>query len=160
MFSNRGMEQFRKVVPLSRRWLWSVFWADRRPLPPSGLGPMVQPSDNVGPFGGWEDATLEDDDRVRFPGSRPRAVKIVLWTHFLVMWRHHQSPQGPLPPPTASRTDVKTAIEKHGPGTEKELMKTVSEALPNRHVPREWVRQARDDLFGKPGRTGRPKSAK
>jgi hypothetical protein len=66
----------------------------------------------------------------------------------------------PTTTPTASYLDVKAAIQKHGPATEKELSRAVSEALPNKHVSREWVRRARDELFGKKGRTGRPKSPK
>src|SRR5262249_6876911 len=61
---------------------------------------------------------------------------------------------------TASYSDVRSAVERHGRGTERELLRAVGKTLPNKHVPREWVRQARDELFGKPGRTGRPKSAK
>jgi hypothetical protein len=60
--------------------------------------------------------------------------------------------------PTASYFEVKSAVEKHGRDTERGFLMVVKEALPNKHVPREWVRQARDELFGKPGRSGRPKS--
>lgn len=79
----QAWDQFRQMVRHIGRWLWSAFWADRHPL------------ENVGPFGGWEDAILEDDDRVRFPGYPPRRIKIVLWSHFLLMWRHHQPPSAP-----------------------------------------------------------------
>jgi hypothetical protein len=61
---------------------------------------------------------------------------------------------------TASYSDIKSAVETHGPGAESELMTAVKEALPKKHVPRARVRQARDELFGKKGRTGRPKSRK
>jgi hypothetical protein len=90
-------EQFRKMVPLSRRWLWSVLWVDRKIAPSSRGFAMVQPSENVGPFGGWEDATLAPDGKVRFLGSRPRAVKIAPWTYFLLCWRHHQPPAPKVP---------------------------------------------------------------
>lgn len=61
-------------------------------------------------------------------------------------------------PPTASYLDVKDAVKKRGGTTEKELLKAAQKALPTKHIPRSLVRRARDDLFGKPGRTGRPKS--
>jgi hypothetical protein len=61
--------------------------------------------------------------------------------------------------PTASYPAVKDAVQKRGSTTEAALRKAVSEALQNKHVPRELVRRARDELFGKPGRSGRPKSA-
>jgi hypothetical protein len=62
--------------------------------------------------------------------------------------------------PTASYSDVKSIVKKHGEGTERELLTVVREALSNKHVPRARIRQARDELFGKPGRVGRPKSGK
>jgi len=52
--------------------------------------------------------------------------------------------------PTASYEDVKNAVLKQGPATEGELLKAVREALPDKRVPRKWVRRARDQLFGKP----------
>jgi hypothetical protein len=61
---------------------------------------------------------------------------------------------------TASYSEVRSAIEKHGPGTEKELLTAVGKATPGKRIPRRWVRDARDELFGKRGRTGRPKSPK
>jgi hypothetical protein len=60
---------------------------------------------------------------------------------------------------TASYPDVKAAVKMRGQATEAELKKAVRVALPDKHVPRDWVRRARDELFGKPDR-GRPKSAK
>jgi hypothetical protein len=61
---------------------------------------------------------------------------------------------------TASYSEVRSAIENHGPGTEKQLLTAVGKAAPGKCIPRQRVRDARDDLFGKPGRTGRPKSPK
>jgi hypothetical protein len=60
----------------------------------------------------------------------------------------------------ASYSDVKQAVQKRGRASEAELLKAVRDALEGKHVPREYVRRARDELFGKPGRTGRPKSPK
>jgi hypothetical protein len=62
--------------------------------------------------------------------------------------------------PTASYLEVRSAVEKHGRDTERNLLRAVGKAQPGKHVPRERVRNARDDLFGKTGRTGRPKSPK
>lgn len=61
-------------------------------------------------------------------------------------------------PPTASYLDVKNAVKKRGSTTEKELLRAAQKALPTKHIPRSLVRRARDDLFAKPRRTGRPKS--
>jgi hypothetical protein len=61
---------------------------------------------------------------------------------------------------TASYEEVKKAVEKRGPAIERELCKAAHEVLPGRTVPRAWVRKARDELFGRPGRIGRPKSSK
>jgi hypothetical protein len=60
----------------------------------------------------------------------------------------------------ASFTAVKAAVEKRGPATEAELLKTAQQELAPKHVSRQQVRDARNELFGKPGRTGRPKSPK
>jgi hypothetical protein len=68
------------------------------------------------------------------------------------------TPSGEASPITASYADVKKAVEKRGRATECELRKAAHEALPGKQVPRIWVRKARDELFGKLGRTGRPKS--
>jgi hypothetical protein len=67
--------------------------------------------------------------------------------------------QRPLSKKTASYDDVKAAVEKRGVAKEAELVEAAREALPDRQVPRAWVRRARDDLFGKPP-IGRPKSPK
>ena len=66
----------------------------------------------------------------------------------------------PPTPSTASYPDLKAAVQKRGNATESELLRAVREALPGKKVPREWVRRARNELFGKPGRKGRPKSPK
>jgi len=60
----------------------------------------------------------------------------------------------------ASFDAVKAAVKKRGPATEAELMKAVQQELATKRVSRKQVRGARDELFGKPGRTGRPKSPK
>jgi hypothetical protein len=60
---------------------------------------------------------------------------------------------------TASYSDIKAAVEKRGPTTEAELRTAVSEELPDKQVPRELLRRASADVFGKRGR-GRPKSSK
>jgi hypothetical protein len=105
-------DQFRRMVPLSRKWLWSAVWADRQAVPPSNGLPITRPSDNVGPFGDWVHASLEDDDRVRFAGAKPRSIKIFLWSHFVSMWRHHHRPLGaPEPPSTTPSSEVDSEVE-------------------------------------------------
>ncbi len=59
---------------------------------------------------------------------------------------------------TVNYLALKAAIEQHGAGTEAQLTAHAALAFPGKHVPRAWVRRARDDLFGKPS-PGRPKSA-
>jgi hypothetical protein len=63
-------------------------------------------------------------------------------------------------PRSASYGDVRAVVKEHGRATEGKLLEAAKAALPNNSVPREWVRQAIEELYGKPGRTGRPKSAK
>jgi hypothetical protein len=61
-------------------------------------------------------------------------------------------------PRIASYHEVKAAVQKRGAATESELRRAVADELPDKRVSRQWVRRARYELFGKPGRTGRPKS--
>ena len=92
-------KQFCQMAAWSRKWLWSVVWADRRPPPKSLKLPITQPWDNVGPFGGWDDAKLEDDDSVRFAKSRARRITIVPWQNFRAMWKAGQLRGVPLESP-------------------------------------------------------------
>jgi hypothetical protein len=65
----------------------------------------------------------------------------------------------PAPVKTASYSDVKKAVQKLGPAAEAELWEAVRGKLAPNRVSRQQVRCARDEIFGKPGRTGRPKSS-
>jgi hypothetical protein len=58
---------------------------------------------------------------------------------------------------TVSYADLKAEIDKHGQASEDRLIAHVKVTFPGKHVPREWVRQARVDLWGKP-KIGRPKA--
>jgi hypothetical protein len=57
---------------------------------------------------------------------------------------------------TVSYTHLKAAIEKHGSAAEGRLIVYAKKTFSDKHVPRELVRRARHELFGKPNR-GRPK---
>jgi hypothetical protein len=93
---DQAFKQLCEMAPRSRKWLWGVVWADRQPPRQSVHLPITQPSDNVGPFGGWDHAKLEADDRVRFGNSPARHVKVAPWQGFLAMWEAHQQ-QGTTP---------------------------------------------------------------
>jgi hypothetical protein len=60
-------------------------------------------------------------------------------------------------PSRVSYSALKAAIKKRGPGTEDQLMAHIAQSFPDKHVPRALVRQARNELFGKP-KLGRPKA--
>jgi hypothetical protein len=64
----------------------------------------------------------------------------------------------PAPVKTASYSDVRAAVQKRGPAVEAELLRTAREELAPKHVSRQQIRDAIAELFGRPGRTGRPKS--
>jgi hypothetical protein len=51
---------------------------------------------------------------------------------------------------------LKTALEQHGKATEGVLSKHAEGKFPGLHVPRAMVRDAIDELWGRPGRIGRP----
>ena len=59
---------------------------------------------------------------------------------------------------TASYEAIKQAVRQRGNATEADLWQTVRQALPDKNVPRSLVRKARIDLYGPPGRKGRPAS--
>jgi hypothetical protein len=60
----------------------------------------------------------------------------------------------PGPAPRASYAEVKSAIEKLGDAPEKQLLERVREALHDKKISRDQVRQARSEAFGT--RIGRP----
>lgn len=60
---------------------------------------------------------------------------------------------------TVAYTELKAAIERHGKAAEGMLIAHANGAFPGKHIPREWVRQAIAELWGRPGRIGRPPKA-
>jgi hypothetical protein len=100
----------------------------------------------------WPDPQFPAEQALRL--WPPRAVVEVS----LAPPEPHASPNLTTSWPTASYEDVKNAVMKRGAATEGELQKAAREALPNKRVPRKWVRQAREQLFGKPS-LGRPKGS-
>ncbi len=73
--------------------------------------------------------------------------------------RQDESPERPVSK-TASYEAVKKALQQRGRAKEDDLWQAAREALQGRSVPRDFVRRAIDELWGRPGRTGRPKSLK
>jgi hypothetical protein len=64
----------------------------------------------------------------------------------------------PAPGKTASYSVVKTAVEKRGRAPEAELLEAVKKELAPLCVSRKQIRDVIAELYGRPGRTGRPKS--
>jgi hypothetical protein len=62
-------------------------------------------------------------------------------------------------PSIVSYAELRAAIATHGAAPEDKLIEYATATFPQKHVPRQLIRDARDELFGKP-RLGRPKRSK
>jgi hypothetical protein len=100
-----------------------------------------------------DEATGSDATGKRISPDNPTDATRQRSSHAETHWHRSQRSVS-----AVSFADVKKAVQKRGPAIEAELIRAVQEAFPDKRAPRQLVRRARDELFGRPGRRGRPKS--
>jgi hypothetical protein len=61
---------------------------------------------------------------------------------------------------TIAKADLNAFLEKHGKEIERKLMKAATKEFSDKYIPRQYLRDAIDVLWGRPGRKGRPKVTK